>query len=360
MTQRTPLHASHVAMGGRMVEFAGWDMPLHYGSQLQEHHAVRSTAGMFDVSHMTIVDVVGAAAEGWLRRLLANDVARLTPGKGLYTCMLNPSGGVIDDLIVYRLPQPQYRLVLNAATRAKDVAWLTQHLGQAEVTLRPRDDLAMVAVQGPRARERCGELLPAGLQGEALALKPFCAAQAGEWLVARTGYTGEDGLELMLPGREAASLWGRLAAAGVAPCGLGARDTLRLEAGLNLYGTDMDEQSTPLESNLGWTVVWEPDSRAFIGREALASQRVAGPTRKLVGLVLEERGVLRPHQRVRAAGAGDGEVTSGTFGPTLGKSVALARIPAAAGDACEVDIRGRWLPARIVAPPFVRHGVIRV
>jgi aminomethyltransferase len=347
-------------MGGRMVEFAGWDMPLHYGSQLQEHHAVRSAAGMFDVSHMTIVDVVGGASEAWLRRLLANDVARLTPGKALYTCMLNPSGGVIDDLIVYRLAESQYRLVLNAATRAKDLAWLRQHLDAAVLTLRQRDDLAMLAVQGPGARECCGELLPAGLRGAAVALKPFHAAQAGEWQVARTGYTGEDGFELMLPGDQAAVLWERLAAAGVAPCGLGARDTLRLEAGLNLYGADMDEQTTPLESNLAWTVAWEPESRAFIGREALEAQRAAGPTRKLVGLVLEERGVLRPHQGVRLADGGQGEVTSGTFGPTLGKSIALARIPAGTQDACEVDIRGRWLPARVVAPPFVRYGLARV
>lgn len=358
--QKTPLHATHVAMGGRMVDFAGWDMPLHYGSQVQEHHAVRNAAGMFDVSHMSIVDLSGADAEAWLRRLLANDVARLPPGKALYTCMLNEDGGVLDDLIVYRLGRSEYRLVLNAATRAEDLGWLERHLVGADVELKPRVDLAMLAVQGPEARERSYERLPAALRAAAAALKPFHAVQSGRWLVARTGYTGEDGYELMLPGAEAPALWSRLAVAGVAPCGLGARDTLRLEAGLNLYGADMDEHTTPLESNLGWTVAWDPASRAFIGREVLEAQRTTGPERKLVGLVLEARGVLRAHQAVRGAEGGLGEVTSGGFGPTLGKSVALARIPAAVQNRCEVEIRDRWLPARIVAPPFVRHGTPRV
>jgi aminomethyltransferase len=360
MGEKTPLHSEHERLGARIVDFGGWDMPLHYGSQVEEHHAVRAEAGMFDVSHMTVVDVIGADAGPWLRRLLANDVARLqAPGKALYTCMLNEDGGVIDDLIAYYLGPDSYRLVVNAATRAKDLDWMQRQAAGLAVSVTERPELAMIAVQGPAARERAAALLPEADREAALALAPFTAMPCGDLFVARTGYTGEDGWEIILPAAQALATWQALLAAGVRPCGLGARDTLRLEAGMNLYGQDMDETTTPLESALGWTVAWEPAEREFIGRAALQAQRDAGPPRKLVGLLLEDRGVLRAHQRV-VTRAGEGEVTSGSFAPTLGRSVGFARIPAGAGEQVEVDIRGRLLSARVVRPPFVRNGKPRI
>ena len=360
MGEKTPLYSEHERLGARIVDFGGWDMPLHYGSQVEEHHAVRTEAGMFDVSHMTVVDVAGAEAEAWLRRLLANDVARLqAPGKALYSCMLNDDGGVIDDLIAYYLGPEQYRLVVNAATRAKDLDWMQRAAEGVQVSVTERPELAMIAVQGPSARERAAALLPEADCAAALALAPFTAMACGELFVARTGYTGEDGWEIILPGGHAVATWQALLTAGVRPCGLGARDTLRLEAGMNLYGQDMDETTTPLESALGWTVAWEPAERDFTGRAALQAQRDAGPPRKLVGLLLEDRGVLRAHQRV-VTPDGDGEVTSGSFAPTLGRSVGFARVPAGAGERVEVDIRGRLLSARVVRPPFVRNGKPRI
>lgn len=360
MGEKTPLYSEHERLGARIVDFGGWDMPLHYGSQVEEHHVVRAEAGMFDVSHMTVVDVTGTHAAAWLRRLLANDVTRLqAPGKALYTCMLNEDGGVIDDLIAYFLGPERFRLVVNAATRAKDLDWMQRQAAGVEVSVTERPELAMIAVQGPSARERAATLLPEAERAEALALAPFTARPCGDLFVARTGYTGEDGWEIILPATAAVAAWQALLAAGVRPCGLGARDTLRLEAGMNLYGQDMDETTTPLESALGWTVAWEPAERDFIGRAALQAQRDDGPPRKLVGLLLEDRGVLRPHQRVVTA-AGDGEVTSGSFAPTLGRSVGFARVPAGAGESVEVDIRGRLLAARVVRPPFVRNGKPRI
>lgn len=357
MSQRTPLYPEHLAARAKLVDFAGWEMPLHYGSQLEEHHRVRRDAGVFDVSHMTVVDLGGAGAGDFLRRLLANDVAKLkTPGRALYGCMLKPDGGVIDDLITYWLGGERYRLVVNAATHDKDLAWMQEQAAAFAVTLNERVDLAMLAVQGPNARERVAAVLGGEDARAALALKPFSGVELGERFVARTGYTGEDGFEIMLPADEAPAFWRALLAAGVAPIGLGARDTLRLEAGMNLYGTDMDETISPLECGLGWTVAWEPTEREFIGRAALESQRVRGAARRFVGLVLEGRGVLRGHQRVHVPDLGEGEITSGTFSPTLGVAIGLARVPAGTGERCEVDIRGRWLPARVVRPPFVRHG----
>jgi aminomethyltransferase len=217
----------------------------------------------------------------------------------------------------------------------------------------------MLAVQGPSACELAATWLPAESRDMALALAPFSSAQIGELFVARTGYTGEDGWEIILPGTRAAAAWRALVAAGIRPCGLGARDTLRLEAGMNLYGQDMDESTSPLESGLGWTVAWEPAERDFIGRAALEAQRSAGAARKLVGLLLEDRGVLRAHQRVITA-AGDGEVTSGSFSPTLGRSIGFARVPANAGERVQVEVRGRLLEARVVRPPFVRNGKPRI
>ena len=360
MTQRTALFDEHVADGGKMVDFAGWEMPINYGSQIEEHNNVRSDAGMFDVSHMTVVDLTGERTREFLRYLLANNVDRLKDsGKALYSCMLNEDGGVIDDLIVYFIRDDFFRMVVNAATRDKDIAWVEQQAAAYDVTVTERPNLAMVAVQGPNAREKALPLLADSVRTAAGELKPFYGVFDGEWFIARTGYTGEDGFEIILPEAEVAGFWSRLRDAGVRPTGLGARDTLRLEAGMNLYGTDMDETVSPLESALGWTIAWEPDGRDFIGRAALQAQREAGTRQKLVGLLLEDRGVLRNHQKV-VTGEGEGEITSGSFSPTLQRAIAFARIPKASGDSCQVDVRGKLLNARVVKPPFVRNGEAQI
>ena len=327
-------------------------MPIHYGSQLEEHHSVRRAVGMFDVSHMTVVDLDGDRVTDFLRYLLANDVAKLEePGRALYTCMLNEQGGVIDDLIVYAMPGDWYRLVVNAATRDKDIEWINAHASAFEVTVREREDLAMVAVQGPDAREKVAGLL-ADEGPAALELRRFSGAQLADLFVARTGYTGEDGFEILVPTHAVVDFWRDLADAGVQPCGLGARDTLRLEAGMNLYGQDMDENTTPLESGLGWTIAWEPANRDFIGRDALVAQKAAGPTRKLVGLLFEGKGILRRGQRV----AEDGVVTSGGWSPTLERSIGFARVAADISGVVGVELRGRQEPARVVKAPFARNG----
>ncbi len=356
MGQRTPLYDQHLALGAKMVDFGGWDMPLHYGSQVEEHHQVRRDCGVFDVSHMTVVDVSGAQAKAYLQHLLANDIERLQDlGKALYSGMLNAEGGVIDDLIVY-LTSEGYRVVVNAATRDKDLAWMQAQTAGFDVQLNERSELAMLAIQGPHARAKVAELVSSSRATLITELKPFQGFADGDWFIARTGYTGEDGLEIVLPREQASSFFNELVGAGIAPIGLGARDTLRLEAGMNLYGQDMDESVSPLAANMAWTVAWEPSTRAFVGRQALEAQRSAGAQPKLVGLVLEERGVLRAHQVVRVEGIGEGEITSGSFSPTLGKSIALARVPAATGERAEVEIRGKWYPVRVVRPNFVRHG----
>ncbi|MDD3447981.1 MAG: glycine cleavage system aminomethyltransferase GcvT [Gammaproteobacteria bacterium] len=357
MDKRTVLYDQHVALGARLVDFAGWAMPVHYGSQIEEHHAVRTAAGMFDVSHMTIADLRGERVREFLRHLLANDVERLqVRGKALYSCMLNERGGVVDDLIVYYLEDDFFRMVVNAATRDKDLAWIGERARPFAVEMRERRDMAMIAVQGPEAREKVYAALEPAQADRARTLRPFNGVDAGGVFVARTGYTGEDGFEILLPEERAPALWTDLLEAGVRPCGLGARDTLRLEAGMSLYGSDMDEETSPLESGLGWTVAWEPAERNFVGRAALEAQRAAGVERRQVGLVLQDRGVLRGHQRVVVEGAGDGEVTSGGFSPTLGVGIALARVPARIGTECQVEIRGRLHRASVVKPPFVRHG----
>lgn len=355
MGNKTPLYRKHVEIGAKMVDFAGWDMPLHYGSQIEEHHQVRRDAGMFDVSHMAILDFTGEQARPFLRHLLANNVDKLRrSGKALYSCMLNEQGGVIDDLIVYYLDEHWFRVVSNAATRAKDLAWIQPRAAARGVQVRERRDLAMVAVQGPGAREKTLAVLDEKARAVARGLTPFTGAPVDEWFIACTGYTGEDGFEIMVPAAQVPAFWDALAQAGVKPIGLGARDTLRLEAGLNLYGSDMTEETSPLESGLGWTVAWDPADRDFIGRKALEAQR--GTQRsKFVGLVLEGGGVLRSRQKVVVDGAA-GEITSGGFSPTLGKSIALARVPARTGATCQVEIRGRLVPAKVVKPPFVRHG----
>ncbi len=355
MLKTTALNPVHRALGAKMVDFSGWEMPLHYGSQIEEHHKVRRDAGMFDVSHMLAIDFQGQEVREYLRRLLANNVDRLQiPGKAMYSCMLNEQGGVLDDLIVYYLREDWFRIVVNAGTADKDLAWMSRQRDAfaPRLEIHPRRDLAIVAVQGPNARERVWLARPA-LRSATETLKPFQAAQVEDWFVGRTGYTGEDGFEIILPAAEAEGLWWALHGIGVAPVGLGARDTLRLEAGMNLYGQDMDETTTPLESGLAWTVDLK-SPRDFIGRQALEEQEV---TRNLYGLVLLDRGVLRSHQRVLTA-HGPGETTSGSFAPTLNRSIALARLPARVeiGDLVQVEVREKRLSAKVVKYPFVRNG----
>jgi aminomethyltransferase len=356
MGKKTPLYDCHLIAKAKMVDFAGWDMPLNYGSQVEEHHRVRQDAGVFDVSHMTIVDFHGADVATFLRKLLANNIDRLVPGKALYTCMLNEQGGVIDDLIVYKISDDFYRLIVNSATRDKDIAWMQQQFNGLALEMTERTDLAMLAIQGPRVRDKLGHVLsPHDLQA-ALALKPFYAVQLNHLFIARTGYTGEDGFEVILPAKDAAAFWCALLKADIHPCGLGARDTLRLEAGLNLYGADMDESVTPLESNLAWTVAFEPKERDFIGRAALLKQIHEGVGACLVGLVLVGPGVLRNHQKVIIDGLGTGEITSGSFSPTLNKGIALARVPVGIGQQCRVEIRGKEVEAEVIKLPFVLSG----
>jgi aminomethyltransferase len=357
MLKHTPLIDLHRQLNARLVDFGGWEMPLHYGSQMEEHHQVRRAAGWFDVSHMTVVDLHGDQVRPFLRKLLANNVDKLkTRGKALYTCMLNQQGGVIDDLIVYYLDEQWFRLVVNAATRDKDLAWINQQSASFAVTVQERRDLAMVAVQGPQARAAVHALLDAEGAAKAVALGRFAAIESGQLFIARTGYTGEDGYEVILPAAQAESFCRGIMEAGVKPCGLGARDTLRLEAGMNLYGQDMDETTTPLESGLAWTVVMGDGERDFIGRAALAAQLAAGVPRELIGLVMDDKGVLRHGQRVIAEGVGEGEILSGTFAPSVGKSIALARVPSGSAAQLQVDIRGRLVNVRKLGPPFVREG----
>jgi len=356
MAQQTALYDKHIAAGGKMVDFAGWDMPIHYGSQLEEHHTVRKDAGVFDVSHMTVIDFKGDDTCAFLQSLLANDVGKLTiPGKALYSCMLNEQGGIIDDLITYYMDDAWYRMVVNAATRVKDLDWIRQQAASFNINIEERIDLSMLAVQGPHARDKVHQILGSKIDA-AQDLKPFFAAQCEEIFIARTGYTGEDGYEIIIPSNSAPELWDQLLEVGVKPIGLGARDTLRLEAGMNLYGQDMDENTTPLESGLTWTVAWEPSDRQFTGRAVLEQQREAGVQQKLVGLVLEDRGVLRSHQKVIVENIGEGETTSGSFSPTLNRSIAFARVPAQTGAECAVEIRNKKLKAKVVKPPFVRFG----
>ncbi len=356
MPSKTPLYQSHLDASAKMFDFAGWDMPIHYGSHITEHHLVRSDAGMFDVSHMTVVDVTGDDARAYLQNLLSNDIAKLkTQGKALYSCMLNNHGGVVDDLIVYFINDSFYRVIINSATRDKDIAWLNgQTSAFPNLSLRERDDVAMIAVQGPAARDKVLTIFGDNLGATIESLGRFMAAEVGDHFVGRTGYTGEDGFEILMPENEAASNWQRLLDAGVKPCGLGARDTLRLEAGMSLYGTDMDETTSPLISGLGWTLAMS-DERDFIGKPAIQAELDRGVQQQMVGLVLKDKGVLRNHLKV-VTDAGEGEITSGSFSPTLAKSIALARIPVGASGEVEVEIRSKLLKADVVKIPFVRQG----
>ncbi|SJM72020.1 glycine cleavage system aminomethyltransferase GcvT [Psychrobacter piechaudii] len=372
--QRTPLYQSHVDNNGKIVDFSGWELPIHYGSQIDEHEAVRTDAGMFDVSHMVITDVEGTESKAWLQKLLANDVAKLkTVGKALYSGMLNAEGGIIDDLIVYLMneDETQYRIISNAATRDKDLAQFNKVAEGFEVTLTERPELAILAIQGPNAVAKLKQAKPSWsdiLDG----LKPFVGAdladtEAADWFVARTGYTGEDGVEVILPGDNAAEFYQLMLDQGVKPAGLGARDTLRMEAGMNLYGHDMDETISPYECNMGWTLALK-DDRDFVGREALTAKRKQakedGSAMKQVGLLLETRGVLREGMTVTINQGTDKEttgiITSGTFSPSLKQSIAIARIPESVTDedTVQVDLRGKgkFVDVRVLKLPFVRNG----
>ena len=360
MTLKTLLNETHRSLGAKMVDFGGWDMPIHYGSQIDEHHLVRRAAGMFDVSHMTVVDLKGERTREFLRQLLANSIDKLkVTGKALYSCMLNAQGGVIDDLIVYFLADDFFRMVVNASTREKDLAWIRQHAAAFDVEVVEREDLAIVAVQGPQARALVAGLVVEGDRAALDKLGRFAALDVASvdgvpLFVARTGYTGEDGYEVLLPQAAVVGFWNALLAAGVKPAGLGARDTLRLEAGMNLYGQDMDESVTPYEAALAWTVALD-EGRAFIGRDVLEAQKAAGNARQMIGLVMDDKGVLRHGQKVLTAN-GEGEILSGTFSPTLGKAIAFARVPAGEPGDVRVDIRGKEVPVRVVKFPFVRDG----
>lgn len=355
MLARTPLYSAQLKMAAKMVDFGGWEMPLHYGSQIAEHHSVRGQCAMFDVSHMTIVDIHGERARQYLQYLLANDVSMLSAARqAIYCVMLNDQGGVIDDLIAYEI-EDGFRLVVNCATRAKDIAWLELQAPPFGVTIIERADMAMIAVQGPQAIAKVRTLVSEKIARLLAELPRFGAVVVDEWHYARTGYTGEDGLEIMLPAKDTEDFWWQLHKAGVVPAGLGARDTLRLEAGLNLYSHEMDEQTSPLVANLAWTIAWRPEHRDFIGRKALVEQRQQGLTEKLVGVSMTARGVMRAEQTLRFPNLeGEGIITSGSFSPTLGYSIALARVPVDAGDVGEVAIRNKFLPVRIHEPNFLK------
>jgi len=361
MGHKTALYEQHLALNARMVDFGGWDMPVQYSSVLAEHHAVRRAVGMFDVSHMTVLELTGTDAVPYLQRLLANDVSRLKiAGKALYSAMLNEQGGVIDDLIVYA-PTTQkpdlWRVIVNCGTHDKDLAWMQKQAEGFAINLIERTDLAMIAVQGPKAYRVVSDVLGDEAGAIIQALKVFQGREYNDWFIARTGYTGEEGLEILVPEAEIAGFWQKLLAAEVLPCGLGARDTLRLEAGMNLYGNDMTDDVSPLVANMAWTIAWDHD---FIGKEALLAEQANGVKQQLVGLVLQDKGVLRSHQKVIVDGVGEGETTSGTFSPTMEKSIALARIPVGDVQQVSVEIRGKRLAAKVVKPPFVRLGKVLV
>ncbi len=354
----TPFYQSHLDSNGKVVDFGGWALPVNYGSQIKEHEQVRTDAGMFDVSHMVVTDIHGVDAKDFFRHLISNDVAKLDKfgvGKALYSGLLNREAGVIDDLIVYLMPFG-YRLVTNAATEAKDLNWIKQVAANFKVELFPRRDLAMLAVQGPNAIKKVIAAHP-HMKDRLEQLKPFVAVEDNSYFYARTGYTGENGLEIMLPRAEANAFWGLLVEHGVVPCGLGARDTLRLEAGMNLYGHEMDETITPVACGMDWVVDLSDETRDFIGKKAYQLAKISTDQYKQVGLVLQGKGVLRDGQKVYVDGVECGIVTSGTFSPSLKVSIAIARISAAVeAEAAAVDIRGNHEAVRIISLPFVRNG----
>ena len=359
--RRTPLYPAHVAAGARMVPFSGWDMPVQYTGIIEEHRAVRARAGLFDVSHMGEFDIAGPGALPLIQGLVTNDLARLALGQAMYTPMCTPEGGIIDDLLVYRLGDDHLMLVVNAANTAADLAWIRDHAaGNVRVTDRS-DGIALLALQGPRAQEILQRLTPAPLghihyywfRDEV----PIAGRRA---LVSRTGYTGEDGFELYVDAQDAVHLWDAILAEGrrdgVLPAGLGARDTLRLEAGLLLHGNDMDTTTTPLEVGLGWTV--KPAKGEFVGAPALRRQKSEGVTRRLVGFTLQDRAIARHGHPIREHGAPIGRVTSGSYGPTVENSIGLGFVPLAYAEPerrLEVEIRGRGAPAVVTKLPFYKR-----
>ena len=353
MTQHTALYDKHLQAGARMVDYSGWEMPLHYGSQLEEHLTVRQAAGIFDVSHMLVTDIRGPQAQRFLRKLLANDVAKLElPGKALYSCLLNHQGGIIDDLITYYVDRDNYRIVSNAGTRTNVSEWLTVCGKGIDIDIQQRNDVAILALQGPAARALLSQVIPM-FSDPVLNLSGFQIFQHDDLFIACTGYTGEDGFEIILPHDQALSLWDTVIKAGARPIGLGARDSLRLEAGMNLYGADMDDQTTPLETGLAWTVAWTPEDRQFIGREALEQQKLSGIDRKRVGLRLKDKGILRAHQPVFVADQQVGVISSGGYSPVLEQSIALARVDLAVKTEVDVEIRNKRLHAEVVNIPFI-------
>ena len=356
MAQRTPLYDTHVRAGARRVEFAGWEMPVQYAGILAEHQAVRAGVGLFDVSHMGEVVFRGPRALDALGRLFTNDLTRVADGQAQYGCVCRESGGIVDDVVVYRRAADDLLVCVNAGNRQKDFEWLAGHAGAAEIA-NESDAWGQLALQGPRAAGLLQRLTKVNLS----ALRSYHFAQ-GEvagipCMVARTGYTGEDGFELFCASAAAAPLWAALMEAGqpeqIVPCGLGARDSLRLEVAYRLYGSDMDDGTTPLEAGLAWVV--KLDKGEFLGRDAMLRQKEQGLSRKLVGFVLTEAGIPRHGYPVLQDGRKVGEVTSGTKSPSLGTSIGLAYVPpslAAEGSTFAVEIRGRPVAAKAVKTPF--------
>lgn len=357
MILKTSLYQDHVALGAKMVDFHGWSMPIHYGSQLQEHQEVRNRAGVFDVSHMTVIDILGAGGRQFLRLLLTRDIDQLKHiGRALYSCMCNRYGGILDDLVVYQRGSDNYRLVLNAATKANDLAWIRQHIQGYAADLQERTDLAMIAIQGPQAIQKTLAILTP-MQADAVStIAPFECVEPDQVFFSRTGYTGEDGLEIIGPPAHIHQIWEKLIQSGVKPCGLAARDTLRIEAGLLLYGQDMDETTTPLESSLSWTITWDPQDRDFIGRGVLQAQKQQGLQQKLVGLRLLDKGMMRTGQKVLIEGLPDGIITSGTFSPSLNQSIAFARVPKTTPEEVLVEIRDKQYRAQVGKLRFINKG----
>ena len=366
----TIFNAYHRALGAKMIDFGGWDMPIHYGSQISEHLHTRSDASLFDVSHMAIVDCFGSDASRFLSLLLANNIKKLSQsGKGLYSCMLNEEGGIIDDLIVYKL-EDRYRLVINASTATGDLAWMNEQARHfKDLTLIPRrhdleqqqDPEVLLAIQGPQSAKILAQAFPniaAELQSLHYFHVQFLTTTFGKLMFARTGYTGEDGFEIGIPLKMGQAVWDFLLKQDqLKPAGLGARDTLRIEAGYTLYGQDMGTHTNPLDSGLAWTVDLK-SAREFIGKSALIR---LGQHSDFMGLVLLSRGVLRGHQKVITP-LGNGEICSGTYSPSLEKSIGFARLPKGQmiGSIVQVFIRDQVLDAQIVKPAFVRRGQILI
>lgn len=353
--KKTALYDEHIKANAKIINFFNWSMPINYGSQLKEHNYVRNDAGMFDVSHMSIVDLKGRVSYDFLRYLLANDIAKINKNKSLYSVMLNASGGIIDDLIIYCIADNHYRMVINAACSEKDLNWINTNAKDFQVDIDPLNDYAIIAVQGPNAVDKTIKAAPK--LKAAKNLTKFSNIIIDDIFIARIGYTGEDGFEIMLKNNPALSLWKQLLKVGIKPCGLGARDTLRLEAGFNLYGNEMNEQTTPLETNLIWSVDFKDNNRKFIGKESLKKQLKLGVKNQLKGMILTTKGVLRNNQEV-FTNKGIGKVTSGSFSPTLNKAIAFVSVPTAADSAVEVKLRAEKVKAKLIKMPFYKNGKI--